>query len=213
MPEGLPKDPDEFLPTRQSLLERIRNLEDQTSWNDFFEIYWKLIYSVARRSGLSNAEAQDVVQETVLSVTRKIEGFTYDPQRGSFKAWLKRLTQWRVVDFVRKKQYQVKGERLPKEEPLRTALADRQESPVFAEMEQAWDEEWEQHVLRLALQRVKQLVEARQYQFFYFHVIKKFPAKEVAKRLNAKLNDVYAAKYKLSELLKQAIEELDKEGE
>src|SRR5438093_13585428 len=97
---------DEYLPTRHSLLVRLKNLDDQTSWKVFFDQYWKLIYSICRRSGLSDAEAQDVVQETIISVTKKIQGFTYDPTYGSFKGWLKRLTQWRIADSIRKKQYQ-----------------------------------------------------------------------------------------------------------
>src|SRR5688572_618544 len=36
---------DEFIPTRQSLLSRLRDWDDRESWNDFFETYWKLIYS------------------------------------------------------------------------------------------------------------------------------------------------------------------------
>ena len=64
-----------FLPTRRSLLARLRNWEDQTSWRDFFNIYWKFIYSVAVRSGLSDQEAEDVVQEAVISVARKMPEF------------------------------------------------------------------------------------------------------------------------------------------
>jgi DNA-directed RNA polymerase specialized sigma24 family protein len=69
-----------FLPTRRSLLSRLRNLEDNASWQDFFETYWKLIYSAATKAGLSDADAQDVVQETVLTVTRRIGEFRYDPR-------------------------------------------------------------------------------------------------------------------------------------
>src|SRR5262245_20234211 len=43
---------EELLPTRRSLLDRLRNWEDQTSWQDFFNTYWKFIYGVAIRSGL-----------------------------------------------------------------------------------------------------------------------------------------------------------------
>jgi DNA-directed RNA polymerase specialized sigma24 family protein len=82
-------DQDEYLPTRQSLLQRLKNLDDQASWKSFFDQYWKLIYSVARRAALSDAEAQDVVQETIICVTKKIQGFSYDPAYGSFKGWLK----------------------------------------------------------------------------------------------------------------------------
>jgi len=209
MPQTLPTTSEDYLPTRQSLLERLKNLEDETSWNDFFETYWKLIYSTARRTGLSDAEAQDVVQETIISVARKIEGFNYDPEYGSFKAWLKRLTQWRVGDYIRKKQYQIHGKRLPKEERLNTSLAEQQEDPAWAEMGNAWDEEWEKNLFNLALERVKKQVSPRQYQMFYFHICKDFPAKQVAQRLNAKLNEVYIAKYKVSSLIKQEIKELE----
>ncbi len=202
---------DEFLPTRQSLLERLKDLDDQASWDDFFRTYWKLIYSVARRAGLSDAEAQDVVQETIISVSKKIKGFKYDPEYGSFKAWLKRLTQWRIGDFLRKKQYQYHGKRLPKDEPLRTSFAEQQEDPAFAELENAWDEEWEKNLFDLALERVKKQVSPRQYQMFYFHICKEFPARQVAQRLKAKLNEVYMAKYRISSLIEKEIKQLERE--
>src|SRR6185436_3555024 len=96
--------PDEIIPTRASLLSRLRNWDDQQSWQRFFELYWKLIYSVARKAGLSDPEAQDVVQETIISVARHMPSFRYDPELGSFKAWLMQLTRWRIMDELRKKQ-------------------------------------------------------------------------------------------------------------
>jgi len=69
------------LPTRSSLLSRLRDLGDSGSWRDFFETYWRLLYNVARKSGLADAEAQDVVQDTVIAVARKMPGFHYDPAR------------------------------------------------------------------------------------------------------------------------------------
>jgi len=159
------------------------------------------MYGVARRHGLSDADAQDVVQEVLNAVVRKIEDFVYDPERGSFKAWLKRLTMWRVWDFLRKKQYQVNGQRLPKEERLATALEELQESPFYEEMERTWEIEWRQHLVDTAMARVKPLIDAKQYQLYYLHIIKGFPAKEVAERLQVNPNAVYAAKYKMQELL------------
>jgi hypothetical protein len=77
---------DDSIATRQSLLYRLRNSADETSWREFFDTYWNLIYRVARKAGLSDAEAQDVVQETVISVAQRIEGFVYDPQVCSFRS-------------------------------------------------------------------------------------------------------------------------------
>ena len=85
---------DEFIPTRRSLITRLKNWDDQESWQRFFDTYWKLIYSVASKAGLSPADSQDIVQETVLAVARQMPGFHYDPSLGSFKAWLLQMTRW-----------------------------------------------------------------------------------------------------------------------
>ena len=77
---------DELIPTRQSLLSRLRNSEDDDSWQDFFDTYWKLIYSVAVKSGLTEVQAQDAVQETVIAVAKNIKEFRYDPKKCSFKS-------------------------------------------------------------------------------------------------------------------------------
>src|SRR3954468_4303295 len=82
----------ELIPTRQSLLSRLKDWGDQESWTVFFDTYWKLIYHAAMKAGLTEAEAQDVVQETVISVLKSMETFRYDPEKGSFKTWLLRLT-------------------------------------------------------------------------------------------------------------------------
>src|SRR2546426_1004678 len=95
-------DHDEFLATRQSLLGRLTNWDDQESWRDFFETYWKLIYKVALKAGLDETAAQDIVQETMLSVAKTIKGFRYDPAIGSFKGWLLQITRRRIADYLRK---------------------------------------------------------------------------------------------------------------
>jgi len=63
---------EDTISTRYSLLSRLEDRGDQDSWRDFFNTYWRFIYSVALKSGLTEAEAQDVVQETVISVARDI---------------------------------------------------------------------------------------------------------------------------------------------
>ncbi|HTD66606.1 MAG TPA: sigma-70 family RNA polymerase sigma factor, partial [Candidatus Limnocylindria bacterium] len=90
------------LPTRKSLLSRLRDLDDAMSWRAFFDTYWRLIYNVARKSGLSDDDAQDVVQETVIAVARKMPEFRYDPAKGSFKLWLLLITRRRIHDHLRK---------------------------------------------------------------------------------------------------------------
>src|SRR3974390_3946757 len=99
----VPNREDELLPTRRSLLDRLRNWDDQTSWREFFDTYWKFIYSMAVRSGLSDQEAEDVVQETVISIAKKMPEFVYDPERCSFKGWLMHVTRLRIMDQLRRR--------------------------------------------------------------------------------------------------------------
>ena len=91
----------DLIPTRSSLLSRLKNWDDQESWKDFFNTYWRLIYEVALKAGLSDAEAQEVVQETVILVAKKMQDFKYDPAVGSFKNWLLHTTRWRINDQFR----------------------------------------------------------------------------------------------------------------
>ena len=66
---------EEFIPTRTSLLGRLKNWDDQESWKEFFDTYWKMLYSVARPAGLPEAEAQDVVREVIVAVAKKMPVF------------------------------------------------------------------------------------------------------------------------------------------
>src|SRR5689334_6856543 len=87
--------------TRRSLISRIKNSENQESWREFYNTYWKLVYGVARRAGLTDAEAQDAVQETFCHVVKSIPAFRYDPAVGSFKSWLLHTTRWHIADQLR----------------------------------------------------------------------------------------------------------------
>src|SRR5947207_6846915 len=99
----MPERPFDPIPTRHSLLNRLKDWADQESWQEFFDTYWRLIYNVAIKAGLTDTEAQEVVQETVIAVARKIGEFKTDSTHGSFSAWLMQLTRWRIVDEFRKR--------------------------------------------------------------------------------------------------------------
>jgi RNA polymerase sigma factor (sigma-70 family) len=203
---------DEFIPTRQSLLVRLKNWDDQASWKDFFETYWRLIYSVARKAGLSDAEAQEVVQETVISVAKQMPTFHYDPALGSFKAWLMQITRRRITDQFRRKHYQAGAQRRLKEEPLDTTVIDQYADPASLDLETVWNEEWEKRLFEAALERVKGRVPALQYQTFHLHVIKEVPARSVAQRLGLKLPQVYFAKCKISALIRKEVARIETKG-
>jgi RNA polymerase sigma-70 factor (ECF subfamily) len=194
-----------LLATRRSLVDRLKNWEDQQNWQEFFETYWRLIYGVARQSGLTDAEAQDVVQETVLTVARNIT--KYEREAGSFKAWLLHTTRWRIADQFRKR------EPITAKSPTRgdsggTATIER--IPDGFDLRTAWESEWQQHVFQAALQRVKRKADAKHYQIFDCLVVKQWPAAKVAQSLCISIAQVYIVKHRLSAQLKKEVTLLEK---
>jgi len=200
---------DEFIPTRASLLKRLRDWDDHESWQQFFNTYWKLIYSVARKSGLADADCQDIVQETIIYVAKKMPDFRYDSSMGSFKAWLMNLTRWRIIDYLRKQRLRYADSNRPGEQNSSTSIVDRQPAEQQNQVEAIWEEEWQKHALQAALRKAKRQASAAHYQMFLLHVVKNLPAKEVAKRLQVKLAEVYFAKYKIGHLVRKEIKHLE----
>ncbi len=204
---------DVFLRTRSSLLRRLKSWDDQDSWQDFFNTYSKLIHAVARKAGLSDAEAQDVVQETVLLVAKKMPEFNYDPAIGSFKSWLLLLTRRRIEKQLRK--------RLPAKDPSlrrpgdtkRTATIERIPDPAGLDLEAVWEEEWEKNLWTAALARVKEQISAKHYQMFDLYVLQEWPVKEVARALDVSVTHVYVNKHRVARLLKRELKKLGREGE
>jgi RNA polymerase sigma factor (sigma-70 family) len=202
---------DDLLPTRNSLLGRLKDWGDQASWQDFFNNYWRLIYGVAIKAGLSDAEAQDVVQETVIAVARKIKDFEVGSEHGSFKAWLLNLTRWRITDQFRKRPKLAAPREPATGTSTRTSTADRIPDPASLDLDAVWNQEWEQSLAETAMRKVQQQVSASQYQMFQLHVMKEWPARQVARKLGVKLSQVYFAKYRITRLMKKEVKRLEAE--
>jgi len=203
--------PDELIPTRRSLLSRLKDWDDQESWKDFFDTYWKLVYGVAIKSGLNDAEAQDVVQETVLSVAKKMHAFKYDPAVGTFKSWLLLITRRRIADHLRK-VYREPPQHVSQrnaEETARTPTIEKAADPASLELDRIWEEEWQKNLLEAAIQRVRRQVDPKQFQIFDSYVLKQWPVDDVKKTLGVSAAQVYLAKHRISALIKKEIKKLE----
>jgi len=194
--------------TRRTLLERLKNWDDRAGWQDFFNTYGRLIYAVALRAGLTHEEAEDVVQETVLTVSKNIRDFQYDPGRGSFKAWLLHTTRWRIVDQFRKRLPSGHRAATVTADTRRTRTTDRIPDPAGSELERLWDAEWVENIRHAALERVKRKVKAKQYQIFDL-CMKNWPVEKVVRALGVSATQVYLARHRIGRLVRQEIERLE----
>jgi RNA polymerase sigma-70 factor (ECF subfamily) len=201
---------DDLLPTRRSLLVRLKDWRDDRSWQEFFDSYWRLIYNVALKAGLTPGEAQEVVQETVLSVAKKMKEFQYDPARGSFKGWLLQLTGWRITNQFNRRPGARPGP------PLTPAKAGSDadapipaaDVPVPPELERLWEDEWQQNLLHSALERVRRRSNPKDFQIFDLSVVKQKPLKEIRRFLAVSAMQVYLARHRVGRLVRKEIARL-----
>jgi RNA polymerase sigma factor (sigma-70 family) len=202
-----------YAKTRKSLIARLDNWEDQRTWDEFYQTYWRLIYAVAIKAGLRSEEAFDCVQETILSIAKQSKKQLYDPEQGSFKTWLMNMTRWRINDQFRKRKKDtamIEGEWA---DDRKTAVIDRVEDPNGDVLERLWDVEWKQGIADAALSRVKAQVSPKQYQIFDYYVIRQWDADKVQKKLNVSMAQVYLAKHRVGAVLKKELAKLEEETE
>jgi RNA polymerase sigma-70 factor (ECF subfamily) len=206
---SIARPPEEFIATRSSLLTRLKNWGDDERWKTFFDTYWRLIHSAALKSGLTDAEAQDVVQETVIAVAKKMGDFKYDPARGSFKGWLLQLTRWRIADQLRKRRGDHKPTAPPPDETAHTATVERIPDPASLDLDAVWEEEWQHNLMEAALNRVKQEASAKQYQLFDLYVIKQWLVHDIVRTLGVSLHQVYKAKTRILAMVRKEARRLE----
>lgn len=219
---------DELLATRRSLLTRLRDAGDQTGWQEFFDAYWKLLYRVALKSGLTEAEAQDAVQETIITVAQQMPTFRYDRARCSFKGWLLLLTRQRIAHQFRRRNKPggeanrvyagaIRGDRVRGKAGEMPALSS--DGPATVDQlpdagptgfEGIWDKEWQSHVFAAALAGVKEQVSDRQFQIFDLSVLQEWPVREVVRALRVSVAQVYLARHRVGAVLKRELKKVEK---
>ena len=204
---------DSLLPTRSSLLSRLRHASDAASWQHFFDNYGRLIYQVCRRAGLDAQEADEVAQETVVSVSQEMPKFKFDRSKGSFKGWLWRVTRNHVADFLKKKYRDgARRAELPESKPGEASpienFADTQD-----DLDAMWEAEWKSNLLDCALKRVRSQVSSRSFQIFHLSTVQGWTVDQIKAALRTGTTQIYLARHRVGRLVKKEIAALRKDSE
>lgn len=208
--------------TRPSLLNRLKTGDDVAGWREFYRIYGKLVRDFAIHAGLTDVEADEVVQETAIGVARKLPEFQFDPARCSFKTWLLNQARWRVIDQFRKRRPGKGGadgtaaparrRSVPSpDDTARTATIERVPDPTALNLDALFDVEWRKTLLTAALERVKAKFTLRQIQVFDLTALQEWPASDVARSLGVSLANVYVTRHRVAAALKKEMTRLEKE--
>jgi RNA polymerase sigma-70 factor (ECF subfamily) len=198
------------LHTRPTLLFRLRDWEDKGSWDEFYRLYRNFVYGLARRSGLTHVEAEEVAQEVFIRVAETISAFESDPARGTFRGWLARLTRWRITDKFRARPRDAAGaaSRRREEQPDTTRTIERLPDDRTAPLDAASEDEWQKHVLDAALARLARRVPAKHFQVFDLYSRQGWPVMRVAGEMGVNPAAVYLISHRLTKQLKTEVEKL-----
>jgi len=207
--------PDRSLATRASLLHRLKDCDDHTSWQKFYDLYRDLIYRFALKAGLTETEAEEALQETVIGVAKNLPDFKYDPAVCSFKTWLLNQTSWRIKDQLRKRGKAARANSAsrspsPADDTRRTATIDRIADPAGNNLEVLWDQDWQQTLVEAAMQRVKEQANLKDCQMYDLYVVRQWSPREVAKALGVSVARVYLAKHRIGPMFRKEFSRLEK---
>jgi RNA polymerase sigma-70 factor (ECF subfamily) len=205
------------LRTRRSLISRIKDWGDRDSWQQFYDTYSGLIFGAALSAGLNREEAEEVLQETVLTVAKKLRAetghepaFKYNPEMGSFKGWLLNTTRWKITDQFRKRGALIRRAARRDTRTNRTPTVAQIPDPNN-DFEIKFDQDYRLTIQEAALERVKRSVKAKHYQVYDLYVLKQWPASKVASFLGLNAGQVFVAKHRVMALMKKEVQRLQKE--
>ena len=188
--------------TRPSLLVRIKDPRDREAWDQFVDIYAPLVYQMARRRGLQDADAADLTQDVLRSVSGAVGRLDYDRRKGTFRSWLYTVTRNALNSFFDSQRRVPRGSG---DSAVQEWLEGR---PAEDEESAAWDREYQQRLLAYAAELVRPCFEESTWKAFWQTAVEGAPGKDVARKLGMTIGAVYIARSRVLCRIKEQIHQL-----
>jgi len=188
--------------THPSIFVRLRadgTLDRQLGWEEFNRIYGPVVAGFARNAGLKPQEVDDILQDVMLGFFRVVDHFVYDPKKGRFRGYLKRVTLNAIRSRRRRRR------------PQQNVPEEMDPAAETSELEVAWEREWTEHLLRRALEEVRADVQPKTMKAFELYGIKGMPAEEVAKETGMTEAAIRHAKMRVLDQLRASIKRMREE--
>ena len=192
--------------TRASLLFRLRDWHDHEAWVEFVSLYEPVAYRLLRRHGLQDADAREVVQQLLIAVSRSIDRWDPDKDRGTFRAWLRRVVRNLVINWLKARGRSVNAAG-GSDMMAMLDMLPTDPGPETAE----FDEELRRALFQRAAEQVKQEVQPVTWQAFWETAVIGTSAADAARKLQMEVGAVRVAKCRVLARLRAAVSELEKE--
>lgn len=186
--------------TSPSLLERLRARPDEASWQQLVDLYRPMLYAWLRRYALQASDADDLVGEVLATIVRELPQFRYEPERGSFRGWLRTILVNRLRGYWRARQGQAVATGDSDFGSMLEQLAD-----PHSDLTRRWNQEHDRHLAGQFLERIQPDFEATTWRAFSRVVLEGAPPRTVAAELGVSVNAVFIAKSRVLQRLRQEL--------
>ena len=194
------------LPTRESLLQRVCRAPDDASWEEFLNYYRDYLYGMARKTGLSHEDAEEVVQNVCVNILKALPQFEYDKDRGRFRSWLATIIANEARMLLRKRRGHLESMDRHRQESVRVYLS-RCDPDIPGQIA---EEEWRAYVTRLAWDKVRPHFSSHYLEAFEM-LSKGVRAADVASQLGLNRSSVYVYRKRIEDRLREEVIRLNRE--
>src|SRR4051794_13139516 len=176
---------DESPLTRASLLVQIRDGTNHAAWREFVDLYGPVVYGFARKRGLQDADAADLMQDVMRSVSSAIARLDYDRNQGTFRGWLFTITRNKVYNFLsaRSLRPQASGD------TTTNRLLDSH--PDAGDGADVWEMEYQRRLASLAMERVKGEFQENTWRGFWLTAVEGVAVAEVSRQIGLSVGAIY----------------------
>lgn len=188
--------------TRKTLINRIRDVDDNESWEEFAAIYRRYIYAVVRRMNVSQEDTNDILQQVLIKLWEKLP--SYSAKEGQrFRSWLNVITKNCVIDFIRSQTARVRRhEAAGKDEALTYLQTIR-----VPEIEEIALREWEVFITNKALENIQTHFTGKAMTVFQMKM-KGVTVEDIAQQCGIKPKTVYELNARVVERLTAEVKNL-----
>lgn len=189
---------DDQYKTRQTLIQRLQDNQDEPSWEDFLRIYRPYIYAIIRNMNIPEHDLDDIVQQVMIKLWKYIQSYSFENR---FRYWLSRVTKNCVKDYIQKRMKDAEQlEEVAKDERLAYLSAI-----ALPDIDRIAEREWGIYLSNLALERISEYFSGRAIEVFRMS-LKGIDDHEIAEKMELKINSVYRLKSRVKARMVQEIE-------
>ena len=185
--------------TRSSVIRAVADTENAAAWNRLFDLYAGFVYSIARRKGLNDADADDIVQMVFADLARNLPSFKYDREKGRFRSYLAALVKWRVIDRLKA---------IRRDADLKADFMEEAKFAATTEDEDFEEREWQSAAMEETLRRIKPEVRPEHYAAFVASAVEGQDTDVVTKLYGISRDSLYQIRKRLTVKLREKLAEV-----